>query len=432
MIFIRKSNKSQYNPKMIPDSPTFWHVMRIVMILAIVIGMASILLYIFSNPLKLSMRARLGLRVAMSITGLVVAGFSYGLKRMDPLAFQAVIFWPLITFLVRTLFLVGVVSFIHWIGSFIVPSLREFRGFSGIAFGLTIVSFVILLPNVLSVPSPYYHIVDSYNHGIEAVISNDMARARVELKSYAHHAWLLKDYRVIPWYKEDPYIDDANNLLACIDGGSLTLADVSHFASTGGPVAISYVIKPQDAEAYHINIFSDGRIYYMRNEGNLVAHYGVAPYSYGGFKEPFYLYAYDDLKPLIPDSETSEIIVKYQCPDCYKSVIDAYINDPAFAKSASIRVSRPGSMDYYNICCDGKQVNGYWCPFQIEYAPPWTGFREAVFHAAEEALSKGEVISNETYLDELEQAEEQYKFKSLTDYEWTKLYLVEQPPPSFP
>jgi hypothetical protein len=397
----------------IAQSIAFWQKMWVLANVIALLGIVLLPVVVVGRVFSLSWRIRASAGLGLL---LVVIGYSYlagRLSEIDRLSYEARIFWPMNDRFAWVYAVTVCISLLVLVATIVSRTYKHIQGPFATLLLIALAGFF-LLPSQMGNKSTDMPIIDLYNYGIQGILGNDLTAARSNLEAYSRHAWLLEVWRPHPWYNVDPNVGDSADILAAIDGGSLSKMDISDCKLAGKPVSIAYAIKPFYTYAILVNILSDGRVYMVSTDGSFVAHYGVAPMD-GSQAE--------GLGALMAGI-TQEQPLKYQCPECYEEVVAAFIRDPAFASTPAIQIDRVGSLEYYNVCCGGQQVNGYWEPDNNTDTPPWTGFRQAIFKVITETAAHGEPVSIETYLDEIKNAQEQYGFRSLTGYEWSKLYLV--------
>ena len=390
----------------------FWQMMWYLSILATILDFGLIITLFLSSALRLRWQIRAILAVIL-LALIIGSGLSASrLAAVDKLSFEARVFWPT-TSLMAYLCLIGViVSVIALLASFLTRALSGFRyGLFGVL--ILCVLIFICLPPQMGTRSPDMDIIDLYNDGIRAILMNDYTEGLQKLRGYSNHEWLLDVWRPRGWYKVDPDIGEAGEIIAGIDGGSLSQEDIRECVSQGSMPSIGYLIRPLGSYIIIINIMPDGRVYLLSRGGSSGSQLGISPPD---------IPVPDDVYRLLQE-DLSQRTLEYQCPECYQTAIYAFIQDPIFTENASIREDMVGSLEYYNLCCNGRQVNGYWEPDGTRETPPWTTFRQAIINIIWETLERGNTISVGTYLGGIQGAEAQYGFQSLTGYEWSKFYI---------
>jgi hypothetical protein len=128
---------------------------------------------------------------------------------------------------------------------------------------------------------------------------------------------------------------------------------------------------------------------------------------------------------------------KLECENCFDDAVAAAVSEPFFSDEKNMQHGKAHSTEYYNICCDGEQMNGYWINEEEEYYPwwtsskdikleypPWRGFHDEIVKIVVLALESGEVISPEAYVEEIRLAEEKYGFRSLIVYHMSKRHFI--------
>jgi len=111
----------------------------------------------------------------------------------------------------------------------------------------------------------------------------------------------------------------------------------------------------------------------------------------------------------------------YRCQECYSEVIGAIGDGQELVQQSRLYGNTQDNyyFEYYDLTCDGEQVNG-WSQWNTDTndTPPWLIFRQAIVKVISEAASKGEVISEQEYIQGLTEKEKEYSFRSITDTNW--------------
>jgi hypothetical protein len=120
------------------------------------------------------------------------------------------------------------------------------------------------------------------------------------------------------------------------------------------------------------------------------------------------------------------VILKYTCPDCFNELEQAAFNEPYFAESHenqnTIEV-KDGLLEYVSLSCGDNQIVAWQRENESNGPVPWSEFRESFMSVLGDVLVNGEVISKTTFMEELKIKQESYKFYSITNYYWSKIYL---------
>jgi hypothetical protein len=394
----------------------FWQTIWYLSILTSFVVMIMSVVLLAGRGLRLSLLTNIFLGVILLITVFGCVGFATRLRAIDRLSFEARVFWPTMSLLAYLCFVIAGLSAVALLVSYLNHAFLRFRSAFLALFILAVIGFW-FIPPIIGTPSPDVEIVNLYNEGIRAVLANNFTEAQQELRDYEGHAWLLGVWRPRPYKKIDPDIGSASDIVTSIDGGVMTQEDIANCKLQSRQMSICYAIRPTGHYIILLNILSDGRVYLLTRDGSGASQLGVmVPETWDTQSIP------DDIYELIQQG-IDERTLLYQCPSCYEDTLAAYLQDPAFVDNASIQVDRLGSLEYYNLCCNGQQVNGYWEPDSSPETPPWTIFRQAILDVIKETLENGTTISTGTYLSGLQEAEAQYGFKSLTGYQWSKFYI---------
>lgn len=397
-----------------PQEPIFWQMMWYLSILSWIISIGALFVCVACVSSRLSWRVTIipGILFLIIITSCIIV--SIRLYAIDSLSFDARVFWPTTVFLSYLFLITAVASLVALLASAMLRVLIKLRS-ALIAIILIDILGFFMLPSLMCTPSPETAIVNLYNDGIRSIEINQYEEGLLKLKDYSTHEWLLDVWRIRPYHKIDPYVAETGDIFASLDGGILSQQDISDCMMDGTSISIGYEIRPLGSWVILVNIFSDGPIYILtRND--------LQPTDMMINDDPNLRLLSNDLANLFQPVEGNRAI-KYECSDCYTEVITAFLQEPAFKQNSSIRMGGLGNLEYYNICCNGLQVNGYWQSDPSNLVPPWSVFQQAVLQVVSEAIDLGETIPEDTYLNDLKEAQLQYGFRSLTGYEWSKYYI---------
>jgi len=312
----------------------------------------------------------------------------------------------------------GIAALVGFVGLISVIFYKPSRRFDILFVScLLYVGFIALLIGAsMGMGTPRQKAAASYERCVRAIMNSRIGEAEGYLEYY------LENKEVLDWKftgstcEIRPYVGDANNIIKAINSNDLEMQDIISSYNNGNGFVVSYWFKPAPDDSIMINIYSNGTVLIKVIDENRLSHLPESLTGSGRDRLP------DDIRDVFYEPFETRT-VSYECPECVSGIIEAFVNDSAFDREIAIRRDdcSSGSLEYYNINCNGSQSNGYWVGFRDD-VPPWTEFRQAIFDIYQIAINNGNSIDSDEYMALLKEMEEKYDYESLTTYEWQDLY----------